>query len=167
MNLSAWASMRLANGHPGVAVLRYLRWLSVAGLLVLVGCAQMLPRSTPIPDAPIDLAGRCNQTEEDGFHERAQLDVRANQVQALFWRIDIGRKGHCQFELDRFRQIQARPSIELIERSGGSCKLMVWQGQGRVTLAHAGCERYCTAGIYEQAWPVMFDASSGACARVR
>lgn len=167
MNLNAWPSMGLVSRHPSVAVVRCLRWLSVAGLLALVGCAPMLPRSTPIPDAPIDLAGRCNQTEEDGFHERAQIDVRANQVQALFWRIDIGRKGHCQFELERFRQVQARPSIELIERSGGSCKLMVWQGQGRVTLAHAGCERYCTAGIYEQAWPVMFDASSGACARVR
>ena len=164
MNLPRYLPCISSSGR---LIFRRLGLLVAAGLLALAGCAPMAPRSTPIPDVPIDLAGRCNQTEEDGFHERAELDVRANQVQALFWRIDIGRKGHCQFELDRFRQVRARPSIELIERSGGTCKLMVWQGQGRVTLAHAGCERYCTAGIYELARPVMFDASMGVSAWVR
>ncbi|MFZ9405478.1 MAG: hypothetical protein ACO26U_00125 [Burkholderiaceae bacterium] len=146
------------------------RTLTLALLLALAACAPLAPpgsRPTPLPDRPIDISGRCNQTEEDGFHEQARLDVRGNRVQALSWRIDIGRKGHCHFELGDFRQVQARPSIELLERSGGACKLMVWQGQGRVTLAHAGCERFCSGGIYEQAWPVMFDAATGACASVR
>lgn len=148
-----------------------LRLLASLGLaLAMAGCAPLAPpgvRPTPLPDLPIEIAGRCNQTEEDGFHEQARLDVRSNWVQALSWRIDVGRKGHCRFELGDFRQVKARPSIELLERAGGSCKLMVWQGQGRVTLAHAGCERFCTAGIYEQAWPVMFDAVTGACASAR
>jgi hypothetical protein len=63
--------------------------------------------------------------------------------------------------------VRSRPSIELAERAAGKCKLMVWQAPGRVTLAHAGCERFCTPGIVDQAWPVMFDPRSGACAGTR
>ena len=40
-------------------------------------------------------------------------------------------------------------------------------GVRRVTLAHNHCETHCTPGIYEQAWPVLFDPKSGACADVR
>jgi hypothetical protein len=33
-------------------------------------------------------------------------------------------------------------------------------------MAHAGCQRRCSAGIYEQAWPVMFDPRTGTCAKL-
>jgi hypothetical protein len=34
-----------------------------------------------------------------------------------------------------------------------------------VTLAHAGCEKFCNGGIYDKAWPVMFEPSGGGCAK--
>ncbi|HYF59960.1 MAG TPA: hypothetical protein VEA81_13490 [Burkholderiaceae bacterium] len=118
----------------------------------------------PIPDRPIDVAGRCEQTEEDGFREAARLTVRANRVDELSWQLWVGRRGSCRFELADFRQTKSRPSIELAARDGSACRLMVWQEPRRVTLAHANCEARCTGGIYEEAWPVMFEPRTGACA---
>jgi hypothetical protein len=139
--------------------------VAVAALLaalVVAGCGGARP--TPIADRPIDLAGRCAQTEEDGFREDATLTVRDNRVDALSWQLWVGRRGSCRFELQDFRQVRSRPSIELAARDGSACKLMVWQEPRRVTLAHAGCEARCTGGIYEEAWPVMFEPRTGACA---
>ena len=122
-------------------------------------------RPTPIPDRRIDLDGRCAQVEEDGYREDASLRVRDNEVQALSWQLWVGRKGGCRFEQGEFRQTRSRPHIEMTARDGSGCRLMVWQDPRRVTLAHADCQKRCTAGIYDQAWPVMFDPASGACAR--
>ena len=91
--------------------------------------------------------------------------MRDNVVQALSWRLWVGSRGSCSFEQSEFRQTRLRPHIELAARDGSGCKLMVWQEPRRVTLAHAGCERHCTPGIYEQAMPVMFDPATGGCAR--
>lgn len=122
-------------------------------------------RRGPIADRAIHLNGRCVQTDEDGFHEDATLVVQDNRVQALSWLIRVGRKGNCQFDLADFRQTKSRPHAELQARDGGPCKLLIWQDVRRITLAHADCERRCTAGIYDQAWPVMFEPGSGACAK--
>lgn len=122
-------------------------------------------RPAPIPDRRIDLDGRCAQTEEDGYREDASLRVRDNEVQSLSWQLWVGRKGSCRFEQGEFRQTRSRPHIEMTARDGSGCRLMVWQDPRRVTLAHADCQKRCSAGIYEQAWPVMFDPASGACAR--
>jgi hypothetical protein len=130
--------------------------------LAVAGCGG--GRSTPIPDRPIDLAGRCAQTEEDGFREDARLTVRDNRVDELSWQLWAGRRGSCRFELADFRQVRSRPSIELRARDGSACKLMVWQEPRRVTLAHAGCEAFCTPGISDEAWPVMFEPRTGGCA---
>ncbi len=135
---------------------------ALVAALVAAGCGG--PRPTPIADRPIDLSGRCVQTEEDGFREDARLLVRDNAVEALSWRLWVGARGSCRFELQDFRQVRSRPSIELAARDGSACRLMVWQEPRRVTLAHAGCQSRCTPGIYEEAWPVMFEPTTGGCA---
>jgi len=122
-------------------------------------------RPGPIADRAISLHGQCAQTEDDGFREQAELKVRDNEVQALSWQLWVGRRGSCRFEQADFQQTRRRPHIELQSRDGSGCKLMVWQDPRRITLAHAGCQRWCTAGIYDQAMPVMFDPGSGGCAR--
>ena len=132
------------------------------------GCG-MLPASRPAPpiaDRAIDLDGRCEQTEDDGFHERARLLVQNNRVEALSWEITLGRRGVCRFEQGEFRQTRSRPHIELTARDGSGCRLMVWQEPRRITLAHANCANRCTpASVDEQAWPAMFDPRTGGCAR--
>ncbi len=122
-------------------------------------------RPAPIADRPINLKGHCAQTEEDGYREQATLRVLDNQVQALSWQLWVGKRGSCSFELPEFRQTKARPHIELQANDGSACRLMVWQDPRRITLAHYGCARRCTPGIYDQAWPVMFDPGNGRCAR--
>jgi hypothetical protein len=150
--------------RPSVAAAAVIA--ALAPVLAVAGCASCGggARPAPIADRAIDLAGRCAQTEEDGFREDASLVVRANRVEALRWELWVGRRGSCRFELAEFTQVRSRPSIELAARDGSACRLMVWQEPRRVTLAHAGCEARCTAGIYEEAWPVMFEPRDGSCA---
>jgi hypothetical protein len=146
-----------------------------AGLAValVAGCGAVGDRPgtgagrTPIADQRIELAGRCNQVDVDGFGENAVLDVSNNQVTALRWTIRVGKRGTCTFNGDDFRQVKSRPHIELVSRDGSGCKLMVWQDPRRVTLGHAGCERWCSPRtIYDKAWPVMFDPRTGGCAKL-
>jgi len=148
-----------------------------AVLLAALGACGVLPSGAPVPsapapsrpapiaDQPINLTGVCIQTEEDGFGENARLVVRNSQVQALSWRMQIGKRGSCSFELATFRQVKSRPHVELVERDGSGCKLMVWRDPRRITMGHAGCEKHCTPGVYDKAWPVMFDPATGGCAR--
>jgi len=137
----------------------------VAVLAALVSCAGV--QKTPVPaSGPLTLQGSCSQVDDDGFREQARLDVQGGAVQALDWQIWVGRKGTCSFRLDEFSQTRTAPHIELqaLDRSG--CKLVVYQDPRRVTLGHAGCERRCTNGVHDQAWPVMFDPRSGGCANL-
>jgi len=141
---------------------------AVAGAAVvlaalLAGCGSP-GGSAPIADRPIDVDGRCEQTEPDGFREQARLRVVDNRVEALEWQLWVGRRGTCRFALDDFRQVKFRPSIELVARDGSGCKLLLWQEPRFVTLAHAGCAARCTPGIYDDAWPVMFEHGGGGCA---
>lgn len=123
-------------------------------------------KNTPIADRPINVVGQCHQTEEDGFREQANLRVEQNQVRELNWKLWVGKRGQCTFDGSEFTQSQSRPHIELLAKDGSGCKLMIWQTPQRVTLAHANCQRRCSAGIYDDAWPVMFHPQTGACARV-
>lgn len=139
-----------------------------SALLVLVGACSVIPlpgaRPTPIADRPIDLEGACLQTEEDGYREEAYLRVRSNAVLALDWRLQVGRRGSCSFRLADYRQVKRRPHVELLAHDGSGCRLLIWQDPRRITLAHVGCASRCTPGIYDEAWPVMFDPATGRCA---
>ncbi|WP_420994667.1 hypothetical protein ACKI2N_000870 [Cupriavidus sp. 30B13] len=151
------------------------RWLAriAAGVALGAALAACIPlprfggRPTPIASRDIDLAGDCRRTEEDGFREDAQLRVADNTVQQLSWKLWVGKRGSCSFNLAEFRQTQKKPHIELRANDGSACKLMVWQDPRRVTLAHANCQQRCSPGIYEEAWPVMFEPGTGGCAQTR
>ena len=135
--------------------------LAAASLLVLAACAS---RPTPIAYHPITIDAHCAQREEDGFREDAQLAVTDNRVRRIDWQLWVGERGTCRFALADFRQTREKPQVELQAIDGSGCKLLVWQQPGRVTLAHTDCVAHCTRGIYEEAWPVSFDPSSGGCA---
>lgn len=168
--MSAQASVPAASARSWRALRRAVL---VAAALASAGCGLMPGsgifsggRPTPIADREIELVGRCAQTEEDGFRERAELVVRDNRVEALSWEITVGRRGSCRFEQADFEQTKRRPHIELAARDGSGCRLLVWQDSRRITLAHANCANRCVPrGIDDQAWPVMFDPRTGACAR--
>jgi hypothetical protein len=159
--------LRAARFAALAAVALLVAGCGIAGKVgdVLGGGATSGP--APIADQRIELAGRCNQVDVDGFGEDAVLDVDDNRVTALEWTIRVGKRGTCTFRGDEFRQTKSRPHIELVARDGSGCKLMVWQEPRRVTLGHAGCERWCSPRtIYDKAWPVMFDPRTGGCARL-
>ena len=130
---------------------------------LLTSCAS---GPTPIAYRPITVDAHCAQREEDGFREDARLSVVDNRVRAIDWQLWVGQRGSCRFRLDDFRQVREKPQVELRATDDSSCRLFVWQEPSRVTLAHVGCEQRCTAGIYDEAWPVSFDAASGGCAKI-
>jgi len=144
---------------------RYRRWLLWPLFALLASCGML--STTPIADRAIDLNGHCAQTDEAGYRENATLRVQGNAVQAMSWQVQVGRRGGCRFELGEFTQTRLRPHAELIARDGSGCKLMVWQEPRKISLAHAGCERHCTGGVYEDTYPVMFDPATGGCARTQ
>jgi hypothetical protein len=153
-------AMPAAPSRPSTA-----RLLGPLALAALAGCAGVAP--APIADRPIHLDARCEQQDINDFRERAQLAVTDGTVRALSWQLWVGNRGTCRFELADFRQVQSRPHVELLARDGSDCKLMIWQDGRRVTLGHAGCERRCSPGIADDAWPVMFDPRTGSCAQVQ
>jgi hypothetical protein len=133
-------------------------------MLLAAGCAS---HPTPIAYHPITIDAHCVQREDDGFREDARLAVDDNRVRALDWRLWVGERGSCRFALSDFSQTREKPQVELTAKNGDGCRLFVWQDPGHVTLAHVGCEARCTAGIYDEAWPALFDPSTGRCATVR
>jgi hypothetical protein len=120
---------------------------------------------TPIPAQVISLNGNCAQQESDGFREQATLQVEGNVVSAMNWKLWVGKRGACSFDFSQFTQSQRTPHIELREKDGGACRLLIYQNPKWITLAHASCQKYCTGDIYDEAWPVMFDRS-GKCGRI-
>jgi hypothetical protein len=128
---------------------------------------EIAVRATPIAAHEIDISGICRRTEEDGFREDATVRVSHNAVETLTWKLWVSRRGWCHFDLSEFKQVQQTPHIELHAIDGSGCTLMVWQDPRRITLAHARCEKHCTPGIYDQAWPVLFDPKNGGCAQIR
>ncbi|MDO4681300.1 MAG: hypothetical protein Q4B17_00730 [Lautropia sp.] len=169
---------------------RWGRWVGAMMLGVLVSACSSLPQlplpkrsaQPPVASAPAkqkkpapvatpalkNFSGQCRQVEEDGFAENARLNIVNGQVRALDWHIKVKRKGQCQFNLHDFQQTRQAPHIELKALGRGrraACKLMVYQESRRVTLAHNGCEAFCSkADLAEEAWPVMFNPRTGGCA---
>jgi len=129
---------------------------------------RTLPSGAAVKAAPrgdgLNLVGRCAQREVDGFAEDASLQLTRGEVRELNWSITIGKRGSCQFRGEEFRQTKTSPTVEMLARDGSGCKLMVWGDPRRITLAHAGCAKFCSPGVYDQAWPVMFDPRTGRCA---
>jgi hypothetical protein len=152
---------------PAQAARAGRRVVGPLALAALAGCASVTPGPAPIADRPIHLDARCEQRDINDFREQARLAVREGTVRELSWQLWVGERGSCRFELADFRQVQSRPHVELLARDGSPCKLMIWQDERRVTLGHAGCEQRCSPGITEDAWPVMFDPRTGACAKVQ
>ncbi len=144
---------------------RFLRgMLYVWTCLALSACALPGTRLAPIADRPIDLDARCRSIGQTGLRESSRLAVRASEVRELSWQIDGGPRGQCHFELDQFRQVRARPHIELLSRDGSGCKLMIWRDPRHIALSHAGCERICNGALLSDALPVLFDLDRGHCA---
>ncbi|MDO5103211.1 MAG: hypothetical protein Q4D91_09980 [Lautropia sp.] len=177
----------LQRSEP-MGIRRWGQWLGVLMLGVLMAACSSLPqmpsfpkRSSPSASVPAkqkpapaavpalkNFSGVCQQTEDDGFSENARLNVVNGQVRALDWHIRVKRKGQCQFALTDFQQTKQAPHIELRALGRGkraNCKLMIYQEPRRVTLAHNGCEAFCSkADLAEEAWPVMFNPKTGRCA---
>ena len=109
------------------------------------------------PSGAISINGQCKQTERDGYAEDATVKVSRGTVTELKWKITVPKRGTCRFNASQFKQTKTSPTVELLARNGSGCKLLMWSDVRRVTLAHAGCAKFCTRGVYDKAWPVMFN----------
>ncbi|MDO4905353.1 MAG: hypothetical protein Q4A16_07375 [Lautropia sp.] len=174
--------MDTQHNDAGTLAFRLTGWLTLGLIGVLMAACTALPErtrpqrttpSTTLPGKPAapsiaDFSGHCQQKEIDGFTEDARLQISGGQVQMLDWSIKVGRKGQCRFDLADFRQTRNSPHIELQAVSAGqrsSCKLLVYGEPRRLTLAHRGCDAFCSKkGLSEEAWPVMFNPTTGRCA---
>ncbi len=122
------------------------------------------PRREATPTGrPISIHAACEARDERGYAESIRLALDDGRVAQLEAKIDIPRRGSCQFHLAEFRQTRTAPHVELLSNSGSACVVRMWEQSGRVTVAFSGCEEKCTRGAFDYLWPVELNARSGTC----
>lgn len=115
----------------------------------------------PMPVRPLSIKTDCRFKDEVGYGGSAVLDVSYSEVRAFAARVDVPKRGSCQFELADFQQVLREPHVELVARDG--CTVRMWEQGEQVTVAFSECAKQCARGTFEYVWPILVDRSSGQC----
>ncbi len=119
----------------------------------------------PIPTRrrALSVHADCSSGEGTGYVESIKLAVEAGPVDLLEVKIDIPRRGSCQFRLADFRQTLAAPHVELHSNSDSACTVRMGEQGDRFTVAFSSCQEKCTRGAFDYVWPVELNAKKGTC----
>ena len=117
----------------------------------------------PIPVRPLNVATECSFRDETGYNGALKLKVTEAKVHAFEAKVNIPRRGTCNFDLKDFRQTKELPAIEL-SHAKGRCIMRVWEQGDRVTVAFQQCEKMCSGNSYSYLWPILNDRRKGSCA---
>jgi hypothetical protein len=116
----------------------------------------------PIPTRPLSARADCSFRDEMGYAGRLELDVDKAEVRRFNARVDIPRRGSCQFALENFRQTTSSPTVVLSSRQS-SCKVNFWEQADQVTVAFRDCRAECSGNSVDYLWPILVDNSKGQC----
>jgi hypothetical protein len=114
----------------------------------------------PIPERPLAVSAECSYRDDGGTEGRLVLDVQASRVQRFWSQVDMGRKGHCRFDLSSFRQTAFTPMPTLV---AGACTVRMWEQGDQVTVSYQNCASQCTPGAHEYLWPTLVSRKTGTC----
>ncbi|MBM3390487.1 MAG: hypothetical protein FJY34_00705 [Betaproteobacteria bacterium] len=112
---------------------------------------------------PLNVRTECGFRDETGYNGALKLNVADAKVQTFEAKVNIPRRGVCQFNLKDFRQTKELPAIEL-KQPNGRCIVRMWEQGSRVTVAFQECEKMCSGNSYTSLWPILTDRRDGSCA---
>lgn len=116
----------------------------------------------PISGRAINARARCSFRDETGYRGQLQLAVRNAGVEQLEARIDVPKRGSCQFRLADFRQTQTLPIVELVAQKS-PCKVSLWEQGNQITVAFRDCRAECGGDSVNYLWPILVDSQKGSC----
>ena len=116
----------------------------------------------PISGGALTAQADCSFRDDNGYRGQLQLAVKASTVEHLDARVDIPKRGTCQFRLADFRQTESQPAVVLAARQG-NCKVSLWEQGGQVTVAFRDCRAECSGKAVDYLWPILVDHQSGRC----
>lgn len=128
-----------------------------------VAAASAKPKKPgPIPTRALNVATDCRFRDETGYSAALALAIEEARVSRFEARVDIPRRGTCQFALKNFRQTRELPIVELTHRKD-ACVVRVWEQGERVTVSFDRCRTMCSGSAWNHLWPILADRRDGTC----
>jgi hypothetical protein len=115
-----------------------------------------------IPDRPLNAKTTCSFRDHLGYRGNLKLDVKEAAVKQFVANVTIPKRGVCKFDLAKFRQTNANPTVVLTSRDT-ECKVNLWEQASEVTVAFSGCRAECTGDSVDYLWPILVDNRKGRC----
>lgn len=112
----------------------------------------------PIPTRPLNVAGNCTFRDPTGYRGNIQLQVKEAEVKRFTAKVDVPKKGSCQFALKDFRQVETLPQVRLAAADG--CSVRMWEQDKKVTVAFNGCQAQCSGEAVDYLWPIQLERRS-------
>lgn len=116
----------------------------------------------PITGQALNARASCSFRDDTGYAGRLDLAVREARVEQLEARIDVPKRGSCQFRLVDFRQTESLPIVVLASQQS-SCKVSLWEQGHQVTVAFRDCRAECGGDAVDYLWPILVDSRKGSC----
>ncbi len=116
----------------------------------------------PITGKPLNASANCSFRDENGYRGQLELSVRNAAVEQLDARVDVPKRGSCQFRLADFQQTDSQPIVVLAARQG-SCKVSLWEQGNQITVAFRDCRAACSGDSVDYLWPILVDNQKGSC----
>ena len=112
----------------------------------------------PIPTRPLNVAGNCAFRDPTGYRGNIQLQVKEAEVKRFTAKVDVPKKGSCQFALKDFRQVETLPQVRLAAADG--CSVRMGEQDKKVTVAFNGCQAQCSGEAVDYLWPIQLERRS-------
>ena len=116
----------------------------------------------PITGQPLNARASCSFRDDTGYAGQLELAVKDAQVERLEARVDVPKRGSCQFRLADFRQTDTLPIVVLASQKT-ACKVSVWEQGQQVTVAFRDCRTECGGDAVNYLWPILVDSRKGSC----
>ena len=116
----------------------------------------------PIASRALNAHASCSFRDDTGYSGSLKLAVRDAQVEQLDARVDVPKRGSCQFRLADFSQTETLPIVVLASQRS-PCRVSLWEQGDQVTVSFRNCRSECSGSAANHLWPILVDNRKGLC----
>lgn len=117
----------------------------------------------PQPTRPLNVRSKCTHRDAVGTRTRLSLNVKNGVVKTFDAKVDIPKRGLCEFNLKHFKQVAKLPNALLEASDGGGCSVRMWEQGPRTTVAFNNCATFCEGEAFDYLWPIVVVSKTGRC----